>query len=79
MQFSYLSREQKVKQAGEKTALFHAGIRHNCEVAWCAEKIASWDTIRTSSGKTCYEKGVFMLRFIYLTLLHITYPENRIY
>ena len=33
MQFSYLSREQKVKQAGEKTALFHAGIRHNCEVA----------------------------------------------
>ena len=33
MQFSYLSREQKVKQAGEKTVLFHAVIRHNCEVA----------------------------------------------
>ena len=29
--------------------------------------------------KTCYEKDVFMLRFIYLTLLHIAYPEHRIY
>ena len=29
MQFSYLLREQKIKRAGKKTALFHAGIRHN--------------------------------------------------
>ena len=33
MQFSHLLREQKVKQAGEKTALFQAGIRHNCKGA----------------------------------------------
>ena len=52
MQFSYLLREQKIKQTGEKTALFHAGIRHNCEGAWCAEKIASWDTIHSSSDST---------------------------
>ena len=39
MQFSYLLREQKIKRAGKKTALFHAGIAITAKVRDAPRKL----------------------------------------
>ena len=51
MQFSYFYWDTNEKKAEEKTILFHDGICHDCDIAWCFWKNASWDTIRSSSGQ----------------------------
>ena len=50
-QFSYFYWNTNEKKAGEKTTLFHYEICHDCDIAWCLWKNASWDIIRSSSGK----------------------------
>ena len=40
------------KKSDEKTTLFHDGICHDCGIAWCFWKNASWDIIRSSSVRT---------------------------
>ena len=48
-QFSYFYWNTKEKKADEKTTLFHDETCHDCDIAWCFWKNASWDTIRSSS------------------------------
>ena len=38
------------KKADEETTLFHDGICHDCDIAWCFRKNVSWDTIIPSSS-----------------------------
>ena len=35
MQFSYFNWNTNEKKADNKTALFHGGIYHECDIAWC--------------------------------------------
>ena len=46
MKFSYFYWNTNEKKADEKTILFHDVICHDCDIAWCFWKDASWDTIR---------------------------------
>ena len=54
MLFSYFHWNTNEKKGNEKTTLFHDRICHDCDIAWCFWKNASWDTIHSSSGRHSY-------------------------
>ena len=51
LQFSYFYWDTNEKKADEETTLFHDGICHDCDIAWCFRKNVSWDTIIPSSSE----------------------------
>ena len=50
IQFSYFYWNKNEKKGDDETTLFHDGICHDCDIAWCFWKNALWDTIRSSSN-----------------------------
>ena len=54
MNYFYFYWNTNEKKGDEKTTLFHDRICHDCDIARCFWKNASWDTIQSSSDSKVF-------------------------